>query len=63
MEKRRREQLRRQKQQDKERRRLQRVAQKQTNRQDGKDSDPGGIVAEPQPGRTLRRPVCATTPV
>ena len=40
MEKRRREQLRRQKQQDKERRRLQRVAQKQTNRQDGKDSDP-----------------------
>ena len=37
MEKRRREQLRRQKQQDKERPWLQRVAQKQTNWQDGKD--------------------------
>jgi hypothetical protein len=53
MEKRRREQIRRQKQQDKERRRLQRVAQKQTNRQDGKDSDPAGIAPEPQPGRIL----------
>jgi len=53
MEKRRREQIRRQKQQDKERRRLQRVAQKQTNRQDGKDSDPAGIVPEAQPGRIL----------
>ena len=53
MEKRRREQIRRQKQQDKERRRLQRVAQKQANRQYSKDSDPVGIVPEPQPGRTL----------
>ena len=53
MEKRRREQIRRQKQQDKERRRPQRVAQKQTNRQAGKDSDPAGVVPEQQPGRTL----------
>ena len=53
MEKRRREQVRRQKQQDKERRRLQRIAQKQVNRQDGKDSDLAGIVPGPQPGQIL----------
>jgi hypothetical protein len=53
MEKRRREQIRRQKQQDKERRRLQRVAQKQANPQDGKGSEPAGVVPETQPGRTL----------
>ena len=63
MEKRRREQLRRQKQQDKERPWLQRVAQKQTNRQDGKDSDPAGIVPEPQPGDSLKIGMRCTTPV
>lgn len=54
MEKRRREQLRKQKQQDKHQRRVQRVAEKQKREPGaGKDADLEGIVPGPQPGQIL----------
>jgi hypothetical protein len=55
MEKRRREQLRKQKAQDKEQRRVQRVAQNRLDREHkgGKDSDLEGIVPGPQPGQII----------
>ncbi|HUO05894.1 MAG TPA: hypothetical protein VMU16_11925 [Candidatus Binataceae bacterium] len=54
MEKRQRERVRRQKQQDKERRRVQRVAEKQERPpKDGKDPDLEGMVPGPQPGQVI----------
>jgi len=53
MEKRQRERVRREKQQDKERRRVQRAAQKQQRVNRGKDSDLAGMVAGPQPGQII----------
>ena len=55
MEKRLREKVRRQKQQDKERRRVQRVAEKRERAavKGEKDSDLAGIVPGPQPGQII----------
>jgi hypothetical protein len=54
MEKRQRERVRREKQQDKERRRVQRAAERQQRALKGdKDSDLAGIVAGPQPGQII----------
>ncbi len=54
MEKRRREQLRKQKQQDKEHRRAQRAAERQKRElEGGKDADLEGIVPGPQPGQII----------
>jgi len=51
-EKRRKEQLRKQKQQDKEQRKARRLAEKKTN-PGGLDADLEGIVAGPQPGQII----------
>jgi hypothetical protein len=54
MEKRQRERVRREKQLDKERRKAQRVAQKQQRAfKGGKDSDLAGMVPGPQPGQII----------
>ena len=54
MEKRQRERVRREKQLDKERRKAQRVAQKQQQAlKGGKDSDLAGMVPGPQPGQII----------
>jgi hypothetical protein len=54
MEKRRREQLRRQKQLDKKQRRVQRVADKEKRvLEGGKDADLEGMVPGPQPGQII----------
>ena len=54
MEKRRREQLRRQKQQDKEQRRVQRAADREKRAlEGGKDADLEGMVPGPQPGQII----------
>jgi hypothetical protein len=53
MEKRRREQLRKQKQQDKQQRRVQRVSEKQKREPGSKDADLEGIVPGPQPGQII----------
>ncbi len=54
MEKRRREQLRKQKQQDKEHRRAQRAVERQKRElEGGKDADLEGIVPGPQPGQII----------
>ncbi len=55
MEKRRREQLRRQKQLEKEQRRVQRAVERKGQREQGggKDADLEGIVAGPQPGQII----------
>jgi hypothetical protein len=59
MEKRRREQLRRQKQQDKERRRVERESQRRSTDREtgpGKDADLEGLVPGPQPGQIIETP-------
>ncbi len=59
MEKRRREQLRRQKQQDKKLRKDQRAVEKQTRENEGpgeKDADLAEMVAGPQPGQIISFP-------
>ena len=54
MEKRLREKLRRQKQQDKEHRRVQRAAERQKREvEGGKDADLEGMVPGPQPGQVI----------
>ena len=53
MEKRRHEQVRRQKQQDKKLRKAQREAQKEAERKLGKDADLAGMVPGPQPGQII----------
>ena len=55
MEKRRREQLRRQKQQDKEQRRVKRVAERQTppGVEKDKDADLADMIPGPQPGQII----------
>jgi hypothetical protein len=55
MEKRRREQLRRQKQADKQQRRVQQTTQRRVEREDkvGKDADLEGMVPGPQPGQIV----------
>ena len=53
MEKRRREQVRRQKQQDKKQRKAQRALQKEAEGKQGKDADLEGMVAGPQPGQII----------
>ncbi len=61
MEKRRREQLRRQKQLDKKQRRVQRVADKEKRvLEGGKDADLEGMVPGPQPQSSTRIPRCKT---
>lgn len=54
MEKRQRERVRKQKQQDKEQRRLQRVAERrERDLKGGKDADLEGMVPGPQPGQII----------
>ena len=57
MEKRRREQLRRRKQEDKQQRRLQRKTEREKRgAEGGKDADLEGIVPGPQPGQIIDAP-------
>ncbi|HUA35218.1 MAG TPA: hypothetical protein VMA09_16540 [Candidatus Binataceae bacterium] len=53
MEKRQRERVRRQKQQDKEQRRAKRIAEREQRPSDGKDADLKDIVPGPQPGQII----------
>jgi len=55
MEKRRREQARKQKQQDKQQRGLKRIAERRINREAAADKDPdlAGLIPGPQPGQII----------